>query len=47
MREAAIDIDAIFHETPHHYNWVTDLGSVPQIETQPVLSRSGGISGDT
>ena len=28
-------------------HWVTDLGSVPQIEKQPVFSRSGGISGGT
>jgi hypothetical protein len=27
--------------------WVTDIGSIPHIEKQPVFSRSGGISSDS
>jgi hypothetical protein len=27
-------------------HWVIDLGSIPKIETQPIFSRSGGVSGN-
>ena len=28
-------------------HWVTDIGSIPVVEKQPVFSQSGGVSGDT
>ena len=27
-------------------HWVTDLGSIQKVETQPIFKRSGGIRGD-